>query len=53
MMGALPIWVRFFHRMLPTLEPRRSSRRETESLPKIQAGKAGSEQVLEKIQRDK
>lgn len=48
MMGALPIWMRLFHRMLPTLGPRRSGRREVESLPKIQAGKAGSEKVLGK-----
>ncbi|KAK7810180.1 hypothetical protein U0070_026803 [Myodes glareolus] len=48
MMGALPIWMRLFHHMLPTLAPRRSGRREVESLPKIQAGKAGSEKVLGK-----
>lgn len=48
MMGALPIWMQLFHRMLPTLGPRRSGRREVESLPKIQAGKAGAEKVLGK-----
>lgn len=48
MMGALPIWMRLFHRLLPTPGPRRRGRREVESLPKIQAGKAGAEKVLGK-----